>query len=159
MAAVALGGEWGCALVMVYEYSPRGNVGFATSIPQAGYGLAVAVVSLMVSALVGPGSMAGPHQTLTSPSEATWRPLFYLAFPLILLAIYIRVHVPEPEQSTAFRANGETSASPIRDLFMCRKTLLCSVLVLLLEGFLHILFIPWGRINCRRRPGAVLGVV
>ena len=141
-AGIALGGEVGCAFVMVYEYSPRSHVGFACSVAQAGYGMGAAVAAGAVGAIIGPGHTAGPHLLTSTPLSLAWRSLLALALPLVLLGVYIRIKVPEPPPSVRIHERGFVETNPIGKMVRYPWTIICCILFLFSDGILRVLFVP-----------------
>src|SRR5262249_31953262 len=48
---IGLGGEWGGAVLMAYEYAPRGRRGFYASLPQIGLAIGLCLASGIVALL------------------------------------------------------------------------------------------------------------
>jgi MFS family permease len=90
---IAVGGEWGGAVLMAVEYAPRGKRGLYGSIPQIGLAIGLAL-STGVFALVG----------FMLPDAAFlrwgWRIAFMLSAILVAVGLYIRLKVME---TPAFR--------------------------------------------------------
>ncbi|NHB59018.1 MHS family MFS transporter [Acinetobacter sp. 194] len=84
---MAMGGEWGGAVLMAVEHAPEGGKGFWGSLPQAstGGGLMLASVALGLVSLL-------PEQALFSWG---WRIPFLASIVLLAVGWYIRVKVPE----------------------------------------------------------------
>lgn len=84
---MAMGGEWGGAVLMAVEHAPEGGKGFWGSLPQAstGGGLMLASIALGLVSLL-------PEQALFSWG---WRLPFLASIILLAVGWYIRVKVPE----------------------------------------------------------------
>jgi MFS transporter, MHS family, shikimate and dehydroshikimate transport protein len=84
---MAMGGEWGGAVLMAVEHAPEGKKGFWGSLPQAsaGAGLMLASIALALVSLL-------PEAALFSWG---WRIPFLASFILLGVGWYIRVKVPE----------------------------------------------------------------
>lgn len=84
---MAMGGEWGGAVLMAVEHAPEGKKGFWGSLPQAstGGGLMLASVALWLVSLL-------PEPILFSWG---WRIPFIASILLLAVGWYIRVKVPE----------------------------------------------------------------
>lgn len=84
---MAMGGEWGGAVLMAVEHAPEGKKGFWGSLPQAsaGAGLMLASIALALVSLL-------PEAALFSWG---WRLPFLASCVLLLVGWYIRVKVPE----------------------------------------------------------------
>ena len=84
---MAMGGEWGGAVLMAVEHAPEGKKGFWGSLPQAstGGGLMLASIALGLVSLL-------PDEALFSWG---WRIPFLASIVLLAVGWYIRVKVPE----------------------------------------------------------------
>jgi metabolite-proton symporter len=97
---IGLGGEWGGAVLMAVEHSPRNRRGLAGSLPQMG-GLAGLLLSTLVFAIIT-GALS-EEQFLAWG----WRLPFLLSIVLIGVGMFIRLNVAE---SPAFARVKETQA-------------------------------------------------
>lgn len=106
---IGLGGEWGGAVLMAYEYAPRERRGFYASLPQIGLSiglcLASGVVALMSSVLTDAQFMAWG-----------WRAAFLLSGLLVLVGMYIRLNVKETPEFAALKARNEASRLPFGEM-------------------------------------------
>jgi metabolite-proton symporter len=97
---IAVGGEWGGAVLMAVEYAPRGKRGFYGSMPQIG---------LAIGLMLGTGIFALVGYLL--PDSAFlgwgWRIAFMLSAILVGVGLYIRLKVME---TPAFRKLEKTEA-------------------------------------------------
>lgn len=84
---LSLGGEWSGAILMAVEHAPREKRAFYGAMPQLGSPIGTLVSSLAV-ALV---TLLPEEQFLTWG----WRIPFLLAFPFLLIAVYLRLRVEE----------------------------------------------------------------
>ncbi|TCM69753.1 metabolite-proton symporter [Acinetobacter calcoaceticus] len=84
---MAMGGEWGGAVLMAVEHAPEGNKGFWGSLPQASSGAGLMLASLAFGAV----SML-PEEMLFSWG---WRLPFLASILLLGVGWYIRIKVPE----------------------------------------------------------------
>ena len=84
---MAMGGEWGGAVLMAVEHAPEGDQGFWGSLPQASAGGGLLLASLALGAV----SLL-PEATLFSWG---WRLPFLASILLLGVGWYIRVKVPE----------------------------------------------------------------
>ena len=84
---LGIGGEWGGAVLMAVEHSPKGRRGFYGSWPQmgvpAGLALATGMVALLTS-LPGDMFLAG-----------AWRIAFLISAVLVAIGVYIRMKIME----------------------------------------------------------------
>jgi metabolite-proton symporter len=97
---IAVGGEWGGAVLMAVEYAPRGKRGFYGSMPQIGLAIGLAL-GTGVFALVG---YLLPDSAFLSWG---WRIAFMLSAILVGVGLYIRLKVME---TPAFRKLEKTEA-------------------------------------------------
>ncbi|MGE0132226.1 MAG: MFS transporter [Blastocatellales bacterium] len=103
----AVGGEWGGAVLMAVEHSPKGRRGFYGSWPQVG----VPVGLLLSTAIFGLISKL-PDDVLFSWG---WRVAFLLSILLVGVGLYIRLAIPEPPAFAEVKQTGGASRLPILD--------------------------------------------
>ncbi|MEB0134606.1 MFS transporter [Actimicrobium sp. CCC2.4] len=107
---IGLGGEWGGAVLLAYEYAPANQRGFYTSLPQIGLSLGV---------LLSAGFVAGMSSILTDAQFMAWgwRVGFILSFVLVLFGLWIRLAVMEtPEFAKLKKTHGQAKL-PLADMF------------------------------------------
>ncbi|MDP0926204.1 MFS transporter [Paracoccus onubensis] len=104
---IGIGGEWGGAVLMAYEYAPQGKRGFYASIPQIGLSLGLFMASGVMALL-----------TLL-PDDAFmawgWRSAFVASIILVFLGTWIRATInesPEFEKAKA-ESRGRDQGLPI----------------------------------------------
>jgi MFS family permease len=106
---LAVGGEWGGAVTMAVEHAPAEKRGRFAALVQIGS---------PVGTLLSSGAFA---IVLLLPAETFdawgWRIPFLLAFPLLLIALYIRVKVEESPIFKDLIAEEETSKVPALEVF------------------------------------------
>ncbi len=98
---IGLGGEWGGAVLMTYEYAAPTERGFYASIPQIGLSIGLCLASGVVALL---------SYTLTDAQfmEWGWRVGFIVSVVLVAVGIWIRVNVMEtPEFQNVKKQNAE----------------------------------------------------
>ncbi|HEV7980427.1 MFS transporter [Amycolatopsis sp.] len=97
---IAIGGEWGGAVLMAVEYAPRGKRGLYGSFPQMG---------LAVGLMLGTGVFAGLNVALPGDAFLSWgwRIAFGLSAILVLVGMFIRLKVIE---TPAFRKMAQHQA-------------------------------------------------
>ncbi|MFF8799669.1 MULTISPECIES: MFS transporter [unclassified Methylobacterium] len=109
---IGLGGEWGGAVLMAFEYAPPDKRGLYASIPQIGLALGLCMAS---------GVVAGLSWGLSDEQFLIWgwRLAFLLSAALVAVGAYIRLNVMEtPEFSRVKETNREAAipfVSMIRD--------------------------------------------
>jgi metabolite-proton symporter len=102
-----VGGEWGGAVLMAVEHSPKGRRGFYGSWPQIGVpaGLLLStVIFAQISKLPEPAMLAWG-----------WRVAFLLSFGLVGVGLFIRLAVVEPPVFAEMKQSGAGARMPILD--------------------------------------------
>jgi MFS transporter, MHS family, shikimate and dehydroshikimate transport protein len=103
-----VGGEWGGAVLMAVEHSPKGQRGFYGSWPQVGV-----PAGLLLSTGVF-GLIAGmPEDILFAWG---WRVAFLLSILLVGVGLYIRLAVVEPPVFAEVKQSRTASRTPILDV-------------------------------------------
>ena len=102
-----VGGEWGGAVLMAVEHSPKGKRGFYGSWPQVGV-----PAGLLLSTIVFRQVSKLPEEILFSWG---WRIAFLLSILLVGVGLYIRLAVVEPPVFTEIKQKQTTSRMPILD--------------------------------------------
>ncbi len=107
---IGLGGEWGGAVLMAYEYAPPSKRGFYTSIPQIG---------LSVGILISAGTLAGLSAVMSNEAFLSWgwRIGFLVSFVMIFVGMWIRLQIFETPAFAEVKAHHEEAALPIVDMF------------------------------------------
>ena len=93
LQGIGLGGEWGGAVLMTYEYAEPHKRGLYASLPQIGLSIGLCLASGVVALL---------SYSLTNEQFLAWgwRIAFVLSFVLVLVGLYIRLNIMEtPEFS------------------------------------------------------------
>jgi MFS family permease len=110
LQGLALGGEYGGAVVYVGEYAPDRLRGYYTSFIQL-----TAVVGLCVSLLV----IIGTQSTMSKEAftQWGWRIPFLVSLLLVIVSLYIRLRLGESPIFLRMKSRGETSKNPLRDAF------------------------------------------
>ncbi|MFJ1260225.1 MFS transporter [Cupriavidus sp. CuC1] len=102
LQGIGLGGEWGGAVLMAYEYAPPGKKGFYASLPQIGLAIGLCLASGVVALL---------SLTLTDAQFLAWgwRVAFLISAGMVFVGMYIRLNVKEtPEFAVIKQRNAET---------------------------------------------------
>ncbi|WP_032870960.1 MFS transporter [Acinetobacter sp. 1000160] len=118
---MAMGGEWGGAVLMAVEHAPEGKKGFWGSLPQAstGGGLMLASIALGLVSLL-------PEQALFSWG---WRIPFLASIILLVVGWYIRVKVPESPDFEKVKQQAEAIKVPALQVFKQHPKQLISIIV------------------------------
>lgn len=104
---MGIGGEWGGALLLAYEYAPEKRKGFFGSIPQAGVTIGMLMATFIVSLM-----------TLFSEEDFLswgWRIPFLLSSVMVLLGLWIRKDIDETPDFQRVKASGQVAKAPLRD--------------------------------------------
>jgi MHS family shikimate/dehydroshikimate transporter-like MFS transporter len=88
LQGIGLGGEWGGAVLMTYEYAAPEKRGLYASLPQIGLSIGLCLASGVVALL---------SYALTNEQFLAWgwRLAFVLSFVLVLIGLYIRLNIME----------------------------------------------------------------
>jgi len=103
----AVGGEWGGAVLMAVEHSPKGRRGYYGSWPQVGV-----PVGLLLSTGVFSLISNLPEDILFSWG---WRVGFLLSILLVGVGLYIRLAMTEPPAFAEVKKTGAESKMPVLD--------------------------------------------
>jgi metabolite-proton symporter len=104
LQGIALGGEWGGAILMAVEHAPEGKKGFFGSLPQMGV-----APGLMLSSLAMGAVATLPEQDLLSWG---WRIPFLASVLLLLVGWFIRVKVAESPDFEHMQTKGDKVEVP-----------------------------------------------
>jgi MFS family permease len=110
LQGLALGGEYGGAVVYVAEHAPRGRRGYYTSWIQTTATLGL-LLSLMV--ILGVRTLVGEKEF----AEWGWRIPFLLSIILLGISVWIRLQMEESPAFKKMKAEGTQSKAPISEAF------------------------------------------
>jgi len=103
-----IGGEWGGAVLMAVEHSPKGRRGFYGSWPQMGVPAGLALATGMVALLTAlPGNMF---------LDGGWRFGFLTSVILVAIGIYIRLKIMETPAFLRVQQTQSVARVPFMDL-------------------------------------------
>lgn len=108
LQGVAVGGEWGGAVLMASEHAPKGRKTFFASLPQMGSpaGLILSLLSFrLVSSL--------DHESFLAWG---WRLPFLASFVLLVIGVAIRVGVNESPEFEQMKKNREEVKFPVAEV-------------------------------------------
>jgi MFS transporter, MHS family, shikimate and dehydroshikimate transport protein len=107
---IGLGGEWGGAVLMAYEYAPKEKRGFYASLPQIGLAIGLCMASGVVALL---------SYLLTDQQFLAWgwRIAFLLSGIMVFVGMYIRINVQETPEFAAIKEQNEAAKIPFFDMF------------------------------------------
>ena len=106
---IGLGGEWGGAVLMAYEYAPKEKRGFYASLPQIGLALGL----FMASGVVGLLSWLLTDEQFMAWG---WRVAFLLSGLMVAVGMFIRLHVKETPEFAAVKERNAETAIPFMDM-------------------------------------------
>ena len=123
LQGLALGGEYGGAVVYVAEHSPHGKRGQYTSWIQT-----TATMGLLLSLIVILGVRTAVGEAAFT--EWGWRVPFLVSIFLLAISVYIRLSMNESPAFSKMKAEGKTSKAPLSESFGQWKNLKIVILAL-----------------------------
>ncbi len=113
LQGVAIGGEWGGAVLMAVEYAPPNRRGLFGSLPQMGLALGL---------ILGTGVFALLETALSDDDFLVWgwRIAFLFSAVLVFVGLYIRLKVLETPAFRKLEEREEKAAVPAVELFRGR---------------------------------------
>jgi MHS family shikimate/dehydroshikimate transporter-like MFS transporter len=109
LQGIGLGGEWGGAVLMAYEYAPKERRGFYASLPQIGLAIGLCLASGVVALL---SSLLTDAQFLAWG----WRVAFMLSGVMVVVGMYIRLSIKETPEFAAVKARHAELRIPFADM-------------------------------------------
>jgi metabolite-proton symporter len=111
---VAVGGEWGGAVLMAVEYAPPGRRGLYGSLPQVGLALGL---------MLGTGIFVGLNAVMSDASFLAWgwRIAFLLSVVLVVVGLFVRLKVMETPAFRKLEEREEQATVPAVELFRVRR--------------------------------------
>lgn len=105
LQGIAVGGEWGGAITLAVEHAPPGKRGRYAAMPQIGspIGTLLSSGAFLLVALLPPDDF----------DSYGWRLPFLAAFPLLLIALYLRRRVEESPLFAQLLAEDARASSPV----------------------------------------------
>src|SRR3569623_2914507 len=109
LQGLGLGGEWGCAVLMTYEYAEPNKRGLYASLPQIGLSIGLCLASGIVAFL---------SFSLTDAQFLAWgwRIAFGLSFILVLVGLYIRLNIMETPEFAKVKQKGAEVKIPFMSM-------------------------------------------
>lgn len=105
---IGIGGEWGGAVLMAYEYAPGHKRGFYASLPQIGL-----AIGLCLSSGVTAIASLLPEEQFMSWG---WRVAFIASIVLVAVGLYIRLRIVETPEFAKVKETQTESKLPFADL-------------------------------------------
>jgi MHS family shikimate/dehydroshikimate transporter-like MFS transporter len=109
LQGIGLGGEWGGAVLMTYEYAEPGRRGLYASLPQIGLSIGLCLASGVVALF---SYILDDAQFLTWG----WRVAFVLSVILVAIGIYIRLRIFETPEFAALKEKQGEARMPFLDM-------------------------------------------
>jgi MHS family shikimate/dehydroshikimate transporter-like MFS transporter len=109
LQGIGLGGEWGGAVLMAYEYAPPEKRGFYASLPQIGLAIGLCMASGVVALL---SSLLTDEQFLAWG----WRVAFLISIVMVGVGLYIRLNLQETPEFAAIKAKNAELRIPFADM-------------------------------------------
>ena len=111
---LGLGGEWGGAVLMTYEYASKRERAFYASIPQMGLATGLCLSSGMVALL---------SWLLTNEQFMVWgwRVAFLVSVVLVGIALYIRLNILETPDFQKAKDSGHTQRKSLPIVRVCKQ--------------------------------------
>lgn len=106
---LAIGGEWGGALLLAYEYAPENRRGLFGAIPQMGI-----TIGMLLSTLAFTAVSSLPEAQFEAWG---WRLPFIGSILLVLLGLWIRNGLAETPTFLAAKESGDVAKLPISETF------------------------------------------
>ncbi|GEB77451.1 MFS transporter [Sporolactobacillus inulinus] len=107
---IGLGGEWGGAVLMTYEYAPARKRGLYASLPQIGLALGLLLASGVVGILT---SLLSQTQFLAWG----WRVAFGLSVILVITGLWMRISVKETPEFQEVKENNLETTLPFKEMW------------------------------------------
>jgi MHS family shikimate/dehydroshikimate transporter-like MFS transporter len=106
---IGLGGEWGGAVLMAYEYAPKEKRGLYASLPQIGLSIGLCLASGVVALL---------SYLLTDEQFLAWgwRVAFFLSVTLVIVGIYIRLNIMETPAFSQVKETHKEAKIPFAEM-------------------------------------------
>ncbi len=108
LQGLGIGGEWGGALLLAYEYAPRDRRGLYGAVPQMGISLGMLLASAVVALL-----------TLMPEEQFMlwgWRIPFVASIVLVLIGLWIRNGLDDTPEFRRMREQGKQLKLPIKEV-------------------------------------------
>jgi MFS family permease len=115
LQGIGLGGEWGGAVIMAFEYAPREKRGFYASFPQIGLAIGLSLATAVVAVL-----------TYTLSDEAFlswgWRSAFLLSIVLVGVGLFVRLKILETPEFARIKDGQRTARVPVSEIIRDYRT-------------------------------------
>ncbi|WOF24480.1 MFS transporter [Microbacterium betulae] len=109
LQGIGIGGEWGGALLLAYEYAPKERRGLYGAVPQMGISLGMLLAAGAVALLT-----LMPEEQFLSWG---WRIPFVASVVLVLIGLWIRARLDETPDFKKVKESGAVVRLPIAEVF------------------------------------------
>ena len=106
---IGLGGEWGGAVLMAYEYAPEGKRGFYASLPQIGLAIGLCLSS-------GVFALMSNYLSEADFLAWGWRVAFIASIVLVGIGLYIRLRILETPEFQRVKEQGAEARVPFGEM-------------------------------------------
>jgi MFS transporter, MHS family, shikimate and dehydroshikimate transport protein len=110
LQGIGIGGEWGGAVIMSFEYAPRNRRGFYACFPQVGLAIGLCLATGVVALL-----------TYSMSDEAFlswgWRSAFLLSIVLVAVGIFVRLKILETPEFARIKSAQTIAKVPVGEVF------------------------------------------
>jgi MHS family shikimate/dehydroshikimate transporter-like MFS transporter len=110
LQGIGIGGEWGGAVIMSFEYAPRNRRGFYACFPQVGLAIGLCLATGVVALL---------SYSMTDEAFLSWgwRAAFLLSIILVAVGIFVRVKILETPEFARIKATQNIATVPVGEVF------------------------------------------
>ena len=115
LQGIGLGGEWGGAVLMAFEYAPRERRGFFACFPQVGLAIGLCLATGVVALL----SYSMSDEAFMSWG---WRSAFLLSIVLVAVGIFVRLRILETPEFSRIKNAKKIAEVPVGEIFRDYKT-------------------------------------
>ncbi len=115
LQGIGLGGEWGGAVLMAFEYAPRERRGFFACFPQVGLAIGLCLATGVVALL----SYSMSDEAFMSWG---WRSAFLLSIVLVAVGIFVRLKILETPEFARIKNAQKIAAVPVAEVVREYKT-------------------------------------
>jgi MHS family shikimate/dehydroshikimate transporter-like MFS transporter len=115
LQGIGLGGEWGGAVLMAFEYAPRERRGFFACFPQVGLAIGLCLATGVVALL----SYSMSDEAFMSWG---WRSAFLLSIVLVAVGIFVRLKILETPEFARIKNARKIADVPVGEIFREYKT-------------------------------------
>ncbi len=110
LQGIGIGGEWGGAVIMSFEYAPRNRRGFYACFPQVGLAIGLCLATGVVALL---------SYSMTDEAFLSWgwRAAFLLSIILVAVGIFVRLKIFETPEFARIKSAQQIAKVPVAEVF------------------------------------------